>query len=561
MTQSRSRIWSLLERAGSPHVGGVLLVIVAAASVAGTVILQETLPGGSAEAIERTYGLGAWRVLEALGLTDVFHALWYQALLGLVALSVLCATITRFALRREKVAFVLAHAGVLLVLAGGLVYFLRGEKGFVMLREGEASGQYQSVRVPQTRPLPFTVRLDRFTIEHYPATMVFVGPNGEAVSVKPEAGREVTLPWDARRIRFERRIADARRVVEVLPGPTAEPEPAAHFTLLTAEQDVDLWRFARHHDVSDAVVKMDGRIVVTFSSGESPGEAPLPTQPTLFVINHLTDGVVEVPAEAGRVFRIPDVTPASAGEILQVLDDADNTPMGPGLRIQIESGEGVSWRHVFAKFPDQGEVAFIYYRPRLVLEVTEKPGPVYQLRWREKGTWRERPMTPREPVEAGPVKLTLLEVLPSAHLQTRYEDAGQPTGLEAVLIDVSTPTGGSTRFWMSTVVDRTVRLDDRLTLGYLASPDVREYRSELTIDDLGGAPESCVLGVNHPVRRGGWEIFQEGYESDGVRLASRLAVVRDPGLTAVLVGLATLAAGVFFACFIAPATTRGEDRP
>jgi hypothetical protein len=300
----------------------------------------------------------------------------------------------------------------------------------------------------------------------------------------------------------------------------------------------------------------------------------LPTTPTLYVINTFTGSETELPASAGGTFGIPDVNASARGEILEVLDDADNTTVGPALRIQITSGGAVpEWRHVFAWLPDFvpdaftgraisfPEVRFIYYRPRLILHVVEKPGPVYELRLWEKAAWRERAMAPRKPVETGPVRLTLLEVLPAAHVETRYEPAGEPTGLEAVLLDVSTPPGPSRRFWMSTAADdRTTRLDGRLTLLYLASPDVREYRSELTIDDNTGLHESCALTVNHPLRRRGWEIFQEGYSTEGTRTASQLAVLRDPGLIPAYVGLAMLAAGVFFACFIKPVMAGREER-
>jgi hypothetical protein len=572
-------MWDLLERAGSARAGGTLLAVLAGASVLGTVILQSTLPGGSPEEIARHYGQGAWRVLEALRLTDVFHALWYQALLGLAGLSMLCATITRFSLRREKIGFALAHAGVLLVLGGGMVYFVRGEKGIVTLREGEAAGKFESARARETRPLPFTVKLDRFAVEYYPAEMVFVGPNREAVSVKPQAGRELVLPWDTtRRIRFKERLENARRVVEVLPGSSTPPEPAAHLSLETPEYHADLWRFARPSDAPDALVKTDGRIAVTFSTRDSPVvEPPLRTQPMLVVINHATGAVVEIPADAGKMFMMPDVTPAASGEILEILDDPDATAVGPGLRLQLHVGKRMEWRHVFAKFSDMDmdaantrlsgldEIGFVYYRPRLVLEVMEKPGPVYQLRSSHAAetVWTQ-PMKLREPVDvraAESVKVTLLEVLPSAHVETWYEDAGQPTGVEAMLLEVSGPDGGSKRFWMSAGGDDgTARLDEGLMIGYMASPDVREYRSEITVGDAAGVPERCTVRVNHPVRRGGWEIFQEGYSIDGMRRTSRLAVVRDPGLAWVLAGLVMLSAGIFFSCFLRPATARVEDR-
>jgi len=566
---SHSRLRSFLELAASVRLGVVLLVILSAASVLGTVILQSPLPGGAPEEIVRHYGSTFSRVIEVLRLTDVFHALWYQALLGLVGLNVLCATISRFSLRPGKLGFVLAHVGVLLVLLGGLLYSVRGEKGVITLREKQSSGKFLSRRGRGERPLPFTVTLDRFAVEYYPAEMVFVGPKREALSVKPQAGREVTLAWDGTRVRFEQVVENARRVVEVLPGSSGPPHPAAHLRIETEEKQIDFWRFARRTGAPDALLKMDGRIAVAFDPEEVARTNPLATQATLYVINRSTAVLAELPATVGRTFQLPDVTPPATGEILEVLDDADNTTLGPGLRIQIHSGESFAWRHVFAGLPDFvpdaftgpplrfPEIRFIYYRPRQILYVMQKAGPAYELRSWEKGTWREQPIVPNQPVQVGPVKLTLLEVLPAAHVETRYDPAEEPTGIEAVLLDVSTPHEEPRRFWMSAVGDdRTMKFGERLTLGYLVSPDVKEYRSELTVDDHTGRPESCMLRVNHPLRHRGWEIFQEGYWPEGTRTVSRLVVSRDPGLTLAEVGFVMLAAGVFFACFIKPVIVR-----
>ena len=283
MPRKTSRIRSFLEMVGSVRLGVVLLVLVAASSVLGTVVLQSTLPGGDPVSISRHYGETVRRVLEALRLTDVFHAPWYHALMGLLALNILCATIVRFSLRPERWGFLLAHAGVLLTLVGGLVYFVRGDKGAVVVVEGETVDRYVSRRARDYRPLPFSVGLDRFEIDWYPGEMVFVGADNEAVSVHPREGAEVKLPWDDTHVTFERVIPDARRITEIVPPPSTspdagsrietryEPEEPAKSSMGTPAALLDVtaatgkrYRFWMSTDGRDRLVKLGDDLVIEY---------------------------------------------------------------------------------------------------------------------------------------------------------------------------------------------------------------------------------------------------------------------------------------------------------
>ncbi len=79
---------------GAVRTGIILLIITAIVSAAGTLILQRPLTGP--EEMERAYSPQVLRVLDALGLTDVYHAWWFALLLGLVALSIIFVSIERF---------------------------------------------------------------------------------------------------------------------------------------------------------------------------------------------------------------------------------------------------------------------------------------------------------------------------------------------------------------------------------------------------------------------------------------------------------------------------------
>jgi cytochrome c biogenesis protein len=83
-----------VETLSAVRTGIFLLIITAIVSAAGTLILQR--PMTSSEDMERAYSPQVLRVLDALKLTDVFHAWWFALLLSLVALSIIFVSIERF---------------------------------------------------------------------------------------------------------------------------------------------------------------------------------------------------------------------------------------------------------------------------------------------------------------------------------------------------------------------------------------------------------------------------------------------------------------------------------
>ena len=85
------KTWKTLS---SIKTGVVLIILVVIFSAAGTVILQR--PMTDAEDMERAYSPAMLRLLDATGLTDVFHARWFVALMILVSLSIVAASVERF---------------------------------------------------------------------------------------------------------------------------------------------------------------------------------------------------------------------------------------------------------------------------------------------------------------------------------------------------------------------------------------------------------------------------------------------------------------------------------
>lgn len=78
----------------SIQTGVVLLILVVILSAAGTIVLQR--PVTDPDEMQNAYSPQALRILDAIGLTDVFHSWWFLGLILLVSLSIVAASLDRF---------------------------------------------------------------------------------------------------------------------------------------------------------------------------------------------------------------------------------------------------------------------------------------------------------------------------------------------------------------------------------------------------------------------------------------------------------------------------------
>lgn len=88
-------VWNKIYKTlASVRTGIILLLLTVVVSAVGTVILQR--PTTDPEDIQRAYTPQTLAMLDRLGLTDIYHAWWFIALLGLVSLSIICVSIERW---------------------------------------------------------------------------------------------------------------------------------------------------------------------------------------------------------------------------------------------------------------------------------------------------------------------------------------------------------------------------------------------------------------------------------------------------------------------------------
>jgi cytochrome c biogenesis protein ResB len=135
-----------------------LAVLMLVVCVIGGVIPQD----GSAPDLFARWGIGG-AVAAMLGLGRIFTSWWFIALLGLLAANLAACSIRSFR-SMPGMAWVV-HAGMLAILAGGMVTGTCGIRGEMPLEKGKAATRY--IVSGLERELPFGVGLRRFSIEYY----------------------------------------------------------------------------------------------------------------------------------------------------------------------------------------------------------------------------------------------------------------------------------------------------------------------------------------------------------------------------------------------------------
>jgi len=195
----KSFVVSLVDRLASVKFAVTVVVIIAVACVAGTLIPQGT---DVAKYVARNAdAAGRLDLFGKLGLTHVFYSVWFIGLLCMLSASVAVCSSRRFATvlrangsaRYRAFGSMLTHISILLILAGAVIRGVWGEKGYIELREGETHAQV--VTETGVKPLPFAIHLTKFEIETYDQA------NGEASAVAHDGDSSLVISWPEKNLK------------------------------------------------------------------------------------------------------------------------------------------------------------------------------------------------------------------------------------------------------------------------------------------------------------------------------------------------------------------------
>jgi len=136
------------------------------ATIAGTLVLQRISP----VRFDEFYG-GAATLLRYLFFDDLFHSFWFDALTGLIALSLTLIALRRWPWTWKQIGYAASHLGIVIGLGGALIGQIGGQKGRIDIEVGELSSRMlgSDWRTGRRIPidLPFAPRLDAFRIQEY----------------------------------------------------------------------------------------------------------------------------------------------------------------------------------------------------------------------------------------------------------------------------------------------------------------------------------------------------------------------------------------------------------
>jgi cytochrome c biogenesis protein ResB len=222
-------------------------------------------------------------LLSALGFTNVFYSWWFAGLLAILAISLTTCSVRRYALARavkgtariRVLGSLITHISMLLILAGGVVRGLWGQKGEIEFHEGEtANGYFARGKVV---PLPFLLHLKKFEIEYYKSTNAPAARLPDAIVVQwagQQEPQEVPFELNASKTLPVPGATDSNQtvrltVLQYLPdffidssSQTAKSRsedpnnPAVQVMVASAGKTNTQWLFARFPDFGDS--HMDG---------------------------------------------------------------------------------------------------------------------------------------------------------------------------------------------------------------------------------------------------------------------------------------------------------------
>ncbi len=527
---------------------------------------------------------------------DLFHTVWFHGFLALLAASLVLVVVRYRAWRVDRWGPPPSHAGVVLTRAGGSLGGGWGFQGRIDLHEGESVTE--AVRADargepvERRPLGFSVRLEKFEIEHYPPEYRFYvyERSGESFEVLRSLRVKEAADWTAlgsggAAFRVLREFPDFHLRTELQEVPEGKGGVILQVVVGAAGSEKRLHFLAGvpGRDTAD-LAPIGGPIVRLLA--EAPPDAEVARWAEPRAESHVLAVRKDDASPPEEVVVQPDGTYTVAGgwrvRVLAYLPDfvfdtetrkpttRTPNPNNPALQVEVTpaSGGPGEKRWLFEKMPDFGHGGVAKAGPRLVYRHGDAYVPpaketVVVAKRREAWTLEAGRVVRREPLapDEGP--------LPGvagarARLYASAEEAHIPESLSPEwknpVVEIELREGGATRtLLLSAAHGDPLRLQDEKTLLVfkLKPDDVKDYRARLAI--LEG--ERKVLGktieVNDPLTYGGYTFYQSNYRKEDPTY-SGILVVKDPGLPLVWAGFIAICLGVIFIYYVRPRLARAR---
>lgn len=145
-----------------------------AAMTAGTLIPQNQPP----EKYYEMFSPATFELLSKLGIFNLYHSVWFTALLALLGVNTFSCITMRIVERkvsRLPWGALMSHVGFLVILIGGMISAMFGVRGEMTLTVNQTAGSFSAFSdANKSLSLPFQVRLTDFNVDYYGSGQHFV---------------------------------------------------------------------------------------------------------------------------------------------------------------------------------------------------------------------------------------------------------------------------------------------------------------------------------------------------------------------------------------------------
>ncbi len=553
------------------------LVMLTLLSLLGTLILQKPTEA----VLQEAYGPNFSLLIKGLFLHDIFHAFGFCALMGMGSGGLALVVARKRGMTLRYLGAVGAHLGCLFLLAGAVVGNVWGLKGRLNMHVGQTADHFFVAGdggKMTSQPLGFTVRLDKFELEHYQPDyrlMVFdmkdggedrlasVDPTGKDLSRLRELGIELLDYWPDHYVETQ---------VENMPeGSVKEDSPAAlALKDLSVKNEAEAihWLVDRGKADGGRMALGDGQELAFFWQ-PARAEAFLGSQGDAVTTPHrLLVGKTEIPVELGKSYAIPgtdlrvEIKRAFHHFIIdaQTKQPANRSPRpeNPAIEVAILTADGQQkdLRWLFTKFPDfkhqdaESAAMVLNYRYTGAQQssrvVALYVGQTMEL-WKGLGSEALEKLTiaREQEFDLGSHRFALASLHQGVYVRrldrSRSDQALQPLLRLRVLGMEQIRRLGPRQ---------PLRFGDQkvLVLAPKGGETVRDYLSTVSVYEQGKKVLTTTIEVNYPLVHNGYALFQSDYRPEDPTF-SGFQVGRDPGLVLVYIGLLMLSAGVLLALY------------
>ncbi len=489
----------------------------------------------------------------------VYGSWWFVALMGLTCVSLIFAVITRIPLKKRHIGFVMVHASLVALIAGGFWSMWARVDGHLMLREGTQGSiiETQEHQIEVMEPN----RGDFNSLGAIPA------PLGRKSLTLGGVSFEVVERWQN------------SKEEEVVANDSPVPLRAVDISPVAGPQSA----WVGQEDQAGPSPTLLGLKVLVLPNG-SDWTPPKPDTSAkgdfVFTDAGHTHALGNVGDEVLPGWKIVELTRYARAMVSgdTIVEGSATSPENPAVQVKISDGKGTTEIHTaFAQFPDMimgrtlegeaksgaklikggvnaGETLIIFgtvEKTRIGYIGLDGAGRTYDIENRY-------PVT----LQFDTREVTIHRQLSNAHVDTRLVEA--PVAKDnspAILVRVGNSNELKTISWRNMLpvtgesgkqlaiyygpkraqLPFTVRLDKFHKIDYPGTEMAMEYQSDVGIIFPGQPETKFDIYMNHPFAHGPWKVYQSGFNGTTVSIFS---VMHDPGLTLTYIASTFLCIGV-----------------